>query len=375
MAKNFIRRFTKRTFLFITIILCLIYLLALLIPFLNPQRWWLLSFLSLTVPYLFFILFFTAIFWLIAKPRLALLPVASLLIGYKEAASTFALNFSNNSNAQSPEASGANNIRIITWNVANMYGLSNNTNIKNHDRTELAAAIMEQHPDVFCLQEFNHSYTQGEQANNIGLFTKNYPHYFYAEDFNKENGYYTSGSIIFSKYPIIHTEKIKYPGTFAESLIAADIVKGNDTIRIYTTHLQSFGFNQNDYAAMEKIKEQDEQAVQASKNLISKMKIAFTTRAVQADIVKKEIATSPYPSIVCGDFNDVPTSYTYYTIRGERQDAFLKQGLGVGKTYIQISPTLRIDYVLPDNNFSITNFDMLDENLSDHFMLITDLKK
>ena len=375
MAKNFIRRFTKRTFLFITIILCLIYLLALLIPFLNPQRWWLLSFLSLTVPYLFFILFFTAIFWLIAKPRLALLPVASLLIGYKEAASTFALNFSNNSNAQSPEASGANNIRIITWNVANMYGLSNNTNIKNHDRTELAAAIMEQHPDVFCLQEFNHSYTQGEQANNIGLFTKNYPHYFYAEDFNKENGYYTSGSIIFSKYPIIHTEKIKYPGTFAESLIAADIVKGNDTIRIYTTHLQSFGFNQNDYAAMEKIKEQDEQAVQASKNLISKMKTAFTTRAVQADIVKKEIATSPYPSIVCGDFNDVPTSYTYYTIRGERQDAFLKQGLGVGKTYIQISPTLRIDYVLPDNNFSITNFDMLDENLSDHFMLITDLKK
>ena len=375
MAKNFIRRFTKRTFLFITIILCLIYLLALLIPFLNPQRWWLLSFLSLTVPYLFFILFFTAIFWLIAKPRLALLPVASLLIGYKEAASTFALNFSNNSNAQSPEASGTNNIRIITWNVANMYGLSNNTNIKNHDRTELAAAIMEQHPDVFCLQEFNHSYTQGEQANNIGLFTKNYPHYFYAEDFNKENGYYTSGSIIFSKYPIIHTEKIKYPGTFAESLIAADIVKGNDTIRIYTTHLQSFGFNQNDYAAMEKIKEQDEQAVQASKNLISKMKIAFTTRAVQADIVKKEIATSPYPSIVCGDFNDVPTSYTYYTIRGERQDAFLKQGLGVGKTYIQISPTLRIDYVLPDNNFSITNFDMLDENLSDHFMLITDLKK
>lgn len=371
MAKNFIRRFTKRTFLFITIILCLIYLLALLSPYLNPQTWWPFSFLSLTIPYLFFILFFTSLFWLIAKPKLVIIPVVVLLIGWKSTASIFALNFVKGDT----DAKGASSLRLITWNVANMYGLSRDAGIKKHDRTELAAAIIEQHPDVFCLQEFNHSYTQGEQADNIGLFKKQYPHYFYAEDFNKDKGYYTSGSIIFSKYPIINKGKTKFTGPFAESLIYADIVKGDDTIRIYTTHLQSFGFNQNDYDAMEKIKDQDEQAVQASKSLIAKMKTAFTTRAAQADIVKKEMAESPYPSIICGDFNDVPASYAYNTIRGDRKDAFLEQGLGVGKTYIQIAPTLRIDYILPDDKFSVTNFDMMDENLSDHFMLIADLKK
>jgi endonuclease/exonuclease/phosphatase family metal-dependent hydrolase len=35
---------------------------------------------------------------------------------------------------------------------------------------------------------------------------------------------------------------------------------------------------------------------------------------------------------------------------------------------------LRIDYILPDTSFTIKQFDMVDENLSDHVMLVTDLK-
>lgn len=368
MAKNFIRKFTKRSFLIITIIFCSLYIIAWLVPYLNPQTFWPLSFLSLTVPYLFFILLFALIFWLIAKPKYSIIPLVSLLVCYKQAASTFALNFGNNIASDSSK-----NIRIISWNVANMYGLSKEANIKKHDRQELADLILNQKPDVFCLQEFNHSYTQGAGADNIGLFTKQYPYYFYSEDFNKQHGFYTSGSIIFSKYPLINKTKLKYNGPFAESLIYADVVKGKDTIRVFTTHLKSFGFNEQDYADMEKIKEQKGETVEASKNLLSKMKTAFTSRAAQADIVKKASLQSPYPSVVCGDFNDVPSSYAYYTIRGERQDAFLKQGLGIGKSYIALAPTLRIDYILPDNNFTITNFDMIDENLSDHAMLVSDM--
>lgn len=370
MAKNLIRKFTKSTIIIITILLCVLYLVAWLIPYLNPLRFWPLSFLSLTVPYLFFILIFTIIFWLIVKPKFALIPLTTLLLGYRQAASTFAFNLGNN---DYENIDSAKNIRIISWNVANMYGLSKKANIKKHDRTELADLIMNQHPDVFCLQEFNHSYTQGTGADNIGLFIKKYPYFFYSEDFNKDHGFYTSGSIIFSKYPLIHKMKIKYKGPFAQSLIYADIVTGVDTIRIFTTHLQSFGFNQQDYAAMEKIKEQDGETVEASKSLISKMKAAFTNRALQADIVKDAASKSPYPSVVCGDFNDVPSSYTYYTIRGERQDTFLKKGLGIGKSYIALAPTLRIDFIMPDLNFTITNFDMVDENLSDHSMIISDM--
>ena len=265
-------------------------------------------------------------------------------------------------------------LRIISWNVANMYGLSNNQDIKQHNRTELARSLLGLHPDIICLQEFNHSYTRGEGADNIGLFSKQYPNYFYSKDFNKENGYYTSGSIVFSKYPIVDSGKIDFPGDFTGSLVYVDVKINNDTLRIFTTHLQSFGFNNVDYADLNKIKQRDEEALGASKNIFMKMKAAFTNRGMQADIVYRQTDSVFYPSIICGDFNDVPTSYTYFHIRNNRQDAFLKRSLGVGSTYNSLVPMLRIDYILPDTSFTVKQFDMVDENLSDHAMLVSDLK-
>jgi endonuclease/exonuclease/phosphatase family metal-dependent hydrolase len=181
--------------------------------------------------------------------------------------------------------------------------------------------------------------------------------------------------VVFSKYPIIDSAKIDYPGQYTGSLIYVDIKVNDDTLRIFTTHLQSFGFNNADYAELNKIKQRDEQSLEASKNIFIKMKAAFTNRGVQADIVQRQTDSSHYPSIVCGDFNDVPTSYTYFRIRGAyRQDVFINKGFGVGRTYNSLAPMLRIDYILPDTSFTVQQFDMVDENLSDHVMLVSDIR-
>ena len=124
---------------------------------------------------------------------------------------------------------------------------------------------------------------------------------------------------------------------------------------------------------MDKIK-QDPETLAASKNIIRKMKHAFTQRGAQADLAKAEIEKSPYRSVLCGDFNDVPNSYTYFTLKGIRKDAFLQKSLGIGRTYLSLAPTLRIDYILPGNEFDVLQFDMIDENLSDHLLLVSDLK-
>jgi endonuclease/exonuclease/phosphatase family metal-dependent hydrolase len=370
MAANFIRRAIKKILLIVTIVVCIVYLLTILVPYLNPQHWWLVGFLGLTFPYLFFLLIFVFFFWLMAKPRLSLVPLITLILGAKQISVTFAAHFSNAGVNRRADST----IRLISWNVANMYGLSNDKEIKKHNRTELAQSVLDLKPDIICLQEFNHSYTQGPQADNIGLFSKQYPNFFYAEDFNKQNGFYTSGSIVFSKFPIIDSGQLVFPGDFAGSLVYVDIKTNTDTIRVYTTHLQSFGFNTADYADMNKIKEQNEQAIEASKNIFNKMKTAFTDRGMQANMVRAETDSCKYASVVCGDFNDVPTSYTYFHIRSNRQDAFLANGLGVGKTYNSLAPMLRIDYLLPDTSFTVQQFDMVDENLSDHAMLVSDLK-
>jgi endonuclease/exonuclease/phosphatase family metal-dependent hydrolase len=135
---------------------------------------------------------------------------------------------------------------------------------------------------------------------------------------------------------------------------------------VYTTHLASYRFKQKDFDAID----------DATKNkwgVVRKMKHAFEERAVQAEIVSNEINKSPYPTIITGDFNDVPNSYTYQKIAKGWQDAFLSKGFGFGATYLGLSPILRIDYILANEKWSVTSWEQTDENLSDHHMIMADL--
>ena len=364
-----LRNIIRKVGFFITILCCIAYFVACLVPFLNPATWWFAGFLGLLFPYLATILLFAVILWLIIKPRYTLLPLIALLISYKQLQVLFALHPYNNFKAAKSDTC----LRIVDWNVGNMYGLSSNNDKRKHNRLEIANAILKLEPDIICLQEFNHSETQGTQADNISLFSAKYPYYFFSKDVNRKNGYYQYGSIIFSRRPIVGSGRIPFPHYSSESLIYADLQLQEDTIRVYTSHLQSFKFSGEDYEGIEHLKEQDEDAMAASRNLIQKMKIAFKRRGTQTDVVNKEISKSPHPSVVCGDFNDVPNSYTYFQIRGLRQDAFLAKDFGIGKSFNAIAPTLRIDYILPDTTFGVKQFDMVDEDLSDHSMLVSDI--
>ena len=348
----------------------MVFLASCLAPYVNPADWWLVGFLGLAMPYLIILHIFTIIFWLAVKPVWALVSLVSLGIGYRQIQVLFAWHIKSTFTEQKSSAT----IRIVDWNVGNMYGISKSKEQRKHNRTEIADAVLNVHPDIICLQEFNHSEKQGPQADNISLFSKTHPYYYFSKDYDKEDGFYQYGSIIFSRYPLLNTGKVKFEGAGIESLIYADVVKGADTIRVYTTHLQSFKFTEGDYKDMEKIKQQDNEMLAASESIVKKMRLAFARRGLQADMVRKALAVSPYASVMCGDFNDVPGSYAYFHIRSLRQDAFLAKGFGIGRTFIAVAPTLRIDYVLPDKNFAIEQFDMVDEDLSDHLMLVTDLK-
>ena len=371
MAGSFIRRFTKWFFVSFNILICIIFLLSCLSPFVSPGQWAPIGFLSLAAPYLAILLIFSILFWLVAKPVIALVPIFTLLIGWKQLEVVFAWH---PMHKFSIETKNDSIVRIINWNVRGLYGISNNPYKQLRNRDDIFASINKLNADIICLHEFNNvTYAANPRANNFDMFKDNCPYYFFSKDFTNSNGSYLAGSIIFSRYPIIDSGKIKFSGPESESLLYIDILKGEDTVRIYTAHLQSFEFKGNDYADIEKIKNQDEEAIQASKNIYSKMKLAFTRRTAQADIVKSELDKCPYPSIIAGDFNDVPNSYTYFHIKGQRQDAFLKTAFGIGRSYNSLAPTLRIDYILPDEHFNIHQFDMIDEGLSDHSMLVSDI--
>ena len=363
MARSLFRRATKSLLIIINGIITVLFLIACLSPYVNPAHWWVNGFTGLIVPYLILALIFFIIFWLFAKPVLVWLPLLTLGIGWQQLIVVFAWH----PGAGFSKRKRDSELRIVDWNIRSFTGLSKNKEIKKLIPLELAESAMKLHPDIICMQEFNTALL----ADNISLFKKQYPYHFFSKDYQRAQGGYQSGCIIFSKFPILDSGKIKY--SIAESLIFADILKGEDTIRIFTTHLQSFKFKKEDYSDLDKIKDQEDEGLSASKSIFKKMKLAFSRRGIQANMVRQELDKSPYPAVICGDFNDVPNSYAYFQIKGDRQDAFLQKGFAIGRSFIALAPTLRIDYILLDRKFKVKQFDMVDEDLSDHIMLVTDI--
>lgn len=365
------RRYSKFFFIALNGFVAIIFLLACMAPYLNPKKWWPISLMGLGFAFIIVILIGFIFFWLIFRPRWMLISVLSLAIGYKSISVFFGFHVSDKFDYNKPK----NVLRIAHWNVARFIEWKRNNNKGSQTRMKMMDQIKEQNADVLCFQEFFTS-TDTTYYNNLSYIVKElgYPYYYFSHD---NDGYLLwYGQAIFSKYPLIDSGLIRYPSpSLPEALLHADMVFNGDTIRLYTTHLQSVQFQKKDYQTIEDIKNTNEKAVKNSRGVFSKLKRGVINRSGQADIVRAEIAKSPYPFILTGDFNDVPNSYTYFTIKDDDlQDAFLMTGLGIGRTYYNIAPTLRIDYILTTKKFSVKQFNRIIKNYSDHYMLVADVQ-
>ena len=370
MAIN-LRLFTKRFFLYTNIAVVIVFLLSCLVPFLHPQKWWFISFLGLAFPFLLFFVILFLVAWLILlKPRYSIISGIALLLGIKSMLVFFAFHTPHAFSYKKEPGT----LRIVSWNVARFIELKRNTNAGSEKRLKMLELLKKQDADILCLQEF-HTSTIPEFYDNITPIQQDlgYPYFYFSFDADGDNHYYSS--IIFSRYPIVDSGRIRYPRpTLPDVLLQADIKVNADTFSIYTTHLQSNQFGKKEYAQLGKIKSGEDSLVSNSKSILSKIKKGVSYRSIQADIVDEVLDNSPHPVIFCADLNDVPNSYAYFTVKGDMQDAFLKKGFGIGRTFAAISPTLRIDYIFADQRFRVKQFNRIVKNLSDHYMLVTDLE-
>lgn len=355
--KSRIRIVGKRILLFLNVLIAIILIYPLLF---SPLKIiWVNGFIGLITPYLLVAALLFFFFWLVVKPILVLPSVLSILFSWNTLTVIVGIH-----PAQTfPKSKKENTVRIVSWNVRGFNGIKSKSTLKLRAE-EIAYAIEKWNPDIICMQEYNTNERKGDIANHSQYFEKNYPYFFFSKDYQVKESAYYAGCIIYSKYKILSAERFSYLNP--ESLIKATILKGDDTIQVFTTHLASYRFKQDDFEAID----------DATKNkwaVIKKMKNAFQLRASQAEVVAKEINENDYPAIITGDFNDVPSSYTYRKITKGWKDAFLQKGFGIGVTYMGLSPTLRIDYILTNAHWDVKAFEQVDENLSDHHMLMADL--
>ena len=361
----------RKLLVLLNVFVIIAYLSVCFVPFINTGIYWIAALAGLVFPLLVLALGLFILIWIIFKSKWLWVSLVTLLLGVQQIAAVISFHFRKEFSLQKSE----NTLRVMHWNIRNW----GNEEAKQDfgERTfvpYMMDLIEEKNADVLCFSEYTDKKNARHTNSHISALAKvGYPYHLFAPTDTSVNS--LQGVAIFSKYPIIHSQVFSYGRhASAEHLIYTDITVGEDTFRIFTTHLQSVHFERSDYRSLSRLKSARDPGYHESRSLVSKLKNGYWYRYLQAQIVKQKISESPYPVIITGDFNDVPNSNTYFTIKGNLQDAFLKKGSWIGRTFRLISPTLRIDYILADKKFKVTQFDIMHVRYSDHYPIIADLQ-
>ena len=349
----------------IATIVCLIsLLLAYLCPFIHPGTFWILPFFGLAYPIIFLFSILFLIIWSFVKSKWAIVVLVVILMGGK-------LHFRMVATGGDPEVlpDEKETLHVMSYNVRlfDLYEWTMSEKYENKD--SIFNYIERENPDVVCFQEFYHqdkptNFPTRDALRKI-LNTKDY-HERYS---HKLAGRQNFGVAMLSKYPMIAKGDVVFKDDDHNDnnyCIYADIVKVQDTFRIYNVHLQSIKFQQDDYAVFGERSNQPTSKKSRIKMMLDKLRIAFPKRADQAITVMEHINSSPFPVVICGDFNDTPLSYTYNQFNQRLIDAFRNCSSGIGATYSGRVPAGRIDYIFHTKNLKSCQFKIQEETYSDH---------
>ncbi len=330
----------------------------------SPAQARYLALFSLTTPFAVVANAAFLFYFLLSRRKLrALLPAAALTAAYPVAAPVFGWHFV----AKPDVAPGPDRLKVLTWNVHGLgiYDRPVDTSVPRR----MLEYIRTEAPDIVCLVEFYTDYSNaltphGQRFQREGGFRE----YRFIWDNTLGTKIYV-GIALFSKYPVRAVKSVELAWNI--QLLQADVEgPGGKAFRVFFVHLQSFMLADADKAYIAEVKRRRGDVggkVARSKTFAGKFARAFYLRAFQAETVARLVQESPYPVIICGDLNDVPGSYAYTTVRGSLKDAFVGGGHGLGRTYNQILPTLRIDNIFYDGDvLKLTGFKTDAMPLSDH---------
>jgi endonuclease/exonuclease/phosphatase family metal-dependent hydrolase len=346
-VRNFFSKFGFALNIGVTLLL----LPAYLAPLVPPDSFWPLSFFGLAYPYiLFFNLIFLS-FWILQRSKKFLLPFISLLVGYN--------NFINTFQVIPSFESGGNGIKILSYNV-HSFIYDQRTHKSKYPK--ILEYFRSEGAEIICLQEA--TLIKGGKLSPQGICDA-LPE---INHFHQASTNVYTGSVTFSKFPILHQGEIRFAGSSNLVLFSDLKISNSKIIRVYNCHLQSYSIDPDDYSIIDSLGSgSNSHQLDEARKISYKLKTGFKHRALQSRKLADHIRKSPYPVIVCGDFNDTPVSYAYRKVRGDLKDAFVESGWGISNTYNGQLPSFRIDYILYDRLFTGWNYKRDRIHLSDHF--------
>lgn len=314
------------------------------VSYLHPTRYPAIHWLGVLLPFILVLNLLILFFWIWRRSHWMLVPIAALIISIPYLTSVFHWPIEK-------VAPPMRKVTVATYNIHNEIG----ENIFL-DGQQFAGFVEKERIDIICLQEFPVSGAAREGL--IQELSHLLPYYKIAS--------HGSGALnvaIFSRFPILDMKPVVFVDETDNFSLWVDLDLEGDRIRVFNNHLQTTNINQYRMPLTPDIRH----TIAQLKKIKQVVEENGSIRTRQADVIRKLLDESPYPLIVCGDFNASPASYTYRTIKGRLRDSFRDMGKGYGYSYRYLRKLYRIDYIFfSPGQFRATNYLSPELTYSDH---------
>ena len=345
-VKNKRSLFSRILFGFVAVVLSILLVLSYLAVIVNPSKvWW----LSLVGPAYLPLLGLSLLWFILGIFRSSR---TTLLVGLALLPSLlFAGRYCK---FKAPEEAPSD-LSIVSYNVGR-FSQADGSPERLQAAEEVARMLDGLDADVVCLQEF---YLPSGVDIDMYLrqIFKGYKTEYYIDTGSKG----VSGNVTASRFPIKGKGHLDFAKS-ANHAIWTDIDMGGTTVRVYNCHFESYNISLP--GIFRSATHGDEQEMEKTEK---KMRTAITRRASQVDSVRVSCDRAPVRSVIAGDFNDTPLSYTYQQLIRGRKDSFSAAGKGFGATYRGTGPLLRIDYLLVPEDLETVSYETVRVPYSDHF--------
>ncbi len=336
----------KKLFVILNVLLVIMTIGSYIAPHVHPSTLGLLPILGLGYPALLFANLIAITVWFFWYKKYTVISLFTLIIGIPSCQKLFTVSLPGSSDKS---------ISIATYNAnfskpivfapkedQSTIGANFKAHLKEND-----------HIDILCLQEY------GERTSTYIGEAMTFPYRYQLDG---------KSVAILSKWPIVDRGMVDFKSTSANICLWADISINNQVIRVYTTHLES---NRHDGEVPDVIAETAPEAMSNSALLgvVRHYQKFSIHRVTQAHQMVSHKAESPHPVIICGDMNDTPQSHVYRVLSENMQDSWLDEGLGIGSTFGEKIPALRIDYIFADDNIDILDHNIHRSDFSDHYLV------
>ena len=335
---------------------------------LSPINWPYLSLMGYFFPAFLFANGFFLALWVFVNWKYLLIPVIGFIAAYQPL--SLYCPFFTSSSVDEAEYSSQTKLTILSYNT---YNWGKYDNSEENSKENVIEYIASQKPDIICLQE-------SPLDNKTMEIIKDYmPEMKYHTSIRNDDDKHGVILSFLSKYPIKKEKNLEIPSkSNAAGAIWVDI--NGKQLLVVNCHLETQSLSLSEKEGFSRLvhgvangEVEKDSMKSGSKFYLKKLSASAQKRAPQAELVSEFIKeNSNISTIVCGDFNDIPLSYTHHIISNGLTDCYQERGRGFGFSYCHNAMRVRIDHILcsPDIN-PIKCWVDSDIKLSDHYPIIS----